>query len=74
MDDLSELRKFVGVTKAQAKSGRNHLRTLTSMLADLEERLSAIEERLGVEQALAIAQPKEAQRNGSRSSAKVAAV
>lgn len=61
--DLEEQRRYVGAVKAQAKSARNHLRTLTQMLADLEERLDLIQERFD---ALAIAQPEEAQRNGKR--------
>ncbi len=65
MESVTELRQYVGVCKAQTKAARNQLRTLISLLAELEERLSVIEGRLDL--ALAIAQPKEAQRNGTGS-------
>jgi capsule polysaccharide export protein KpsE/RkpR len=65
MDDfeLRELREFVALVKGHAKSGRNQIRTLVSLLAQLEERLTQIEKRL--DRARLIAQPEEAQRNGS---------
>lgn len=59
----SELLEFVGLVKGHTKSARNQVRTLISLLAELEERLSALEER----DSLQLAQPEEAQRNGSRS-------
>lgn len=44
--DLEELRQVLGTCRIQAKSGRNVLRSLLPLLAEVETRLDELEARL----------------------------